>query len=915
MEESANGKSERIMKKLNSFKKINKHNLIRKRISSKTIRDDKYFKINSKENNNNYPNINEINKNDKGNIFNDKKIFRRRLTQYNNSKKVRLKLTYELIKSGIKKYNMGFFFNIPTTEERQKNIIDSIKIQSNERTPKDIFNIKQFLIDAKLLGLLKFTNCNEEVIDKLLINCCINCKYHFARKDTILYKKNDLIDNFYIIINGKIGIFKPYIKKEYMTGFDYFRYIYDLYTKNESYLLGLVLRQNYYLFPIKENMLPYFNLNVAHILIQKFKSNKKNYINLFESIEDILKKCFINPINYKYNKKISKNNDFNYELISNITDLNIVYIYEYNLIEEYYDGNFIESISNEKFIKEYNLNLSENIKNKDDKYKVEDKRIFTAKILSDTHLCYFDLNNFYNLLISEYKKIIHRDSKFLSENYFLFKEISKQFEQKYFPLFEYEEIKINQFLFKEDQSFEYIYFIKEGTVELSINKSILQMHELLKELYFIKDRISNPNEENINNKKNIFDINIFEKAYSINEQETKLVVLEKKDIIGLECFYLGINYFYNAKVIRKGGTFYKIKKENFSKILELEEEKTGFQKNYQDECEIKIDFLIDRIFTINKVKLNLIENKKNNQLLNKDNKKNQKILINFTHKNNKMKIIKKINELFEEKFSFENKRKKKKNKFNNTFINYKKYLSHTKNKSKYYKKIFYDYNNQIYSRNQSKVKILKQNNFSQSEKNLNNQNINQYSLQNKKIIDNKSIINISENQDISENNNSSNSMVKIDLPDVTSTSPIQTNRKSSFGLKTEKYLFNKVKKQLTYDNLFLNFSKHNIDINNSLNNIKLIEKSKISKSLIKNNSPKNIDFIPWKYFHYNENIEPLTNRKRTMRNYWYKNIDKLKDNNNDYSSIGNWIYGINNNKNKVKLYKNKDYLKSTNSLL
>lgn len=54
MEDSANGKSERIMKKLNSFKKINKHNLIRKRISSKTIRDDKYFKINSKENNNNY---------------------------------------------------------------------------------------------------------------------------------------------------------------------------------------------------------------------------------------------------------------------------------------------------------------------------------------------------------------------------------------------------------------------------------------------------------------------------------------------------------------------------------------------------------------------------------------------------------------------------------------------------------------------------------------------------------------------------------------------------------------------------------------------------------------------------------------------------------------------------------------------
>ena len=888
MEESNKEKSERIMKKFNSFREIKNENFIRKVVNSKTVKKDKYFKIIFKENNNKCHNLNEINKSENPNIFNIKEIFKKRLAEHNKNRKVKLKLTYELIKSGNKNNNIGFLFNSSKDEENQINFIESIKIEINERTPKDIFNIKNFLIETKFFNMLKFSNCNDDIIEKLLINCSINCKYNFLRKDTILYKRNDLIDNFYIIIAGKIGIYKLINKIAYMTGFDYFQYIFSLYINNENYVLGLVLQKNYNTFPIKENMLKYLNINLAHILIQKFKINHNK---LFESVEDILRKCFINPENYKYNKKTTKINDFNYELLSNITNLKLVYIYEYSFVQDYNDRNCLESINNEKFIKDYRLSLLENFHKKENKFKFEGKRMFTAKALSDTHLCYFDLNNYYSLLISEYKKIMHRDSKFLTENYILLKKISKQFEEKYFPFFEYIEIKKNHYLFEEDQPFDYIYFLKEGIVELSINKSFLQLHKLLIDIYFIKEKKDNPNAENIINQKDICYLNM-EKAYSLNKPEIKLVILEEKDIIGLECFYLGINYFYNAKIIKQG-IFYKIKKENFSKIIEVEKGYI-FQKKYKEECENKLDFLLNRLFNLNKVKFKLIEHK---------NIKNEKKKLS---EKNKMKIIKKINELFEEKISFENKTKRKNNKFNRTSKIFKHFLSQNKssksNENKYFRKISNNFSSQIYNKNQNKTKTKEKNNFYKNEENLKISNYNDNSLQKRKHTDSNLLINFNDDKNnLSENNNSSNSMIKIDLSEESDLFKIQNNPKINLGLKTEKYLLNKIKKQMTNDNLFLNFSKHNIS-NNNLNNIKLIEKTQIYKNFIKKHSPNKIDFIPWKYFHYNKNKEPLTNRKMNMKNNWYKNLDNLTDN-NDYHSFNKWLYGINNNRKKIKLKK------------
>ena len=109
-------------------------------------------------------------------MINDKGKIKRRLTHFYNSRRSKLKFSYELIKSEIKEQLKVYLKNIPFPEETRKNLIKSIKISNYERTQTDILNIKNFLINSQVLELFKFTNSNEEIIEKLLIHCIINIK-------------------------------------------------------------------------------------------------------------------------------------------------------------------------------------------------------------------------------------------------------------------------------------------------------------------------------------------------------------------------------------------------------------------------------------------------------------------------------------------------------------------------------------------------------------------------------------------------------------------------------------------------------------------------------------------------------------------------------------------------------------------
>ena len=138
-----------------------------------------------------------------------------------------------------------------------------------------------------------------------------------------------------------------------MSGFSYFQYIYDLHLKKEQYLLKLILQENYKLFPIDESMMDYLNIKLAKYLINNFQ-NKTEYINIFDSKEDILKMCYINPndfpnINENVDPEENIESNSIYRLLSRIKDENNIHIYEYLLIELYTDKQILEKMEELKF--------------------------------------------------------------------------------------------------------------------------------------------------------------------------------------------------------------------------------------------------------------------------------------------------------------------------------------------------------------------------------------------------------------------------------------------------------------------------------------------------------------------------------------------------------------------------------------
>jgi len=835
----------------------------------------------------------------------DNQIFIKKLTERFGLLVKKLSLSNKSPNSNIKETIKSIYMK--SEEDDSKSIIEAMKVENNKRTKNNISVIRNFLSNCHLLEFFHFSNETDEVIDKIITHCCINCQYQIIKKDTILYRINDIMDNIYIIIKGRIGVFRPFNAIIYMSGFKYFRYIYDLYLKKENYILKIVLEQNYKKFPIKEKMLPKLNENVAKKLIQKYSQNPKNYVDIFTSIDDILKKCYINIFTFKtssFNTKIYKEN-FIYELLSRANDYNEIYFLEYNLIHEYRNTKILNPIDNQDIINNYNsytYNIAEDKNNTNKDFILNERSKDTIKILSDTHLCCIDLNSYYNILLTEYKKILHRDAKYLIDN-FIFKQISRHFEKKYFPFFVYEELNYNDYLFKQNKPVEYIFFLKEGVVELSINKNIFQIDTLIKNLNLIKQKKNKEKEEDdltkiydesnqlnriMNNKENY---NIY-KTFISKDKEKRLVIIETKDIIGLECLYYDMNYFYNAKINSKKAIFYKIRKSKFEEIIFLE---SHVEDNFIYESERKIDFLILRLSNLNKVKLNLIQLNRIYETPKKDNKKrknNKKFNLTLSN-HNKIKLLKLYKDIPQKKVKNDH-NKKSTNNHTNIFIINKKRL--TKDYQSF-NDIMINTQNNINKDMGRKMRSFSYNRM--LELDLNNNN--------------------SENKSTSKGKFGSSNFDKTSKMNRIEKSLLLTPVifKDNVSLKYEKILLSRVQREMTYDNLFNKITDNARDNINNSDNKELRERLRSNPNIMNMRiNTFNNEFVPWKYFHHNTNLKSISmlNRRKMNDINWYKDIYKFNaEKKNNENSYNDNLLDVKNKGNNDRLMKIKEFCKTNQS--
>ena len=497
--------------------------------------------------------------------------------------------------------------------------IEAMKIPPIDRKIKELAIIKNFLENSALAQKFQGDNFNKESLDQILTSCAAQLKYFHLDKDKVLFKIGEEPDNFYMILNGKIGILKPFSFYSEMTGLEYFYYIEQLKKKKEFYIIKLTLEKNKSIFKYDYNDINIVNTVVMKILIEDYFSFGINYYNS-RSIEEILKICSFkeNYFNILFDTCLKDDKEY----VSKMERIILKKIpkIKKGLIEKYRhlsseSGKFRVTLFEYKCI----LELGNNFFFGDTALDKTTTRNATIKTVEDTDFCYLELDYYKSYLKEEKRRLTMKEVLFLVDNFF-FKNISPQyFEKKFLNHFIYEEKYINEFIVRESEPAEFIYFIKKGTCDIYIKKNVFEVYNLI---YYLSQLETDPkfniNECLNNNFKNDFTTlqNEFKEVKKI-----KLFNLNISDVIGLESIYFGLNYLYNVKVTSKTISYYKIEIKNLMTILQ-DEPICYF--DFKTDSYKKVNLLLQRLKILNQTNMEMIDDKETVRIKSLDKDKENK---------------------------------------------------------------------------------------------------------------------------------------------------------------------------------------------------------------------------------------------------------------------------------------------------
>ena len=511
-------------------------------------------------------------------------------------------------------------------------VIEALKIEPEDRKIEQIGIITKFLEGSELANKFKSENVNPNFLKDILTLCACHMKYHFMLKDEILFRIGDKPDNFYIIILGKIGILKPVSIAKEITGIQYFQEIYELKKNNENFLLNLTLVKNKDVFKITPIEIEKVQIMILNKFIEDYFGIGVGESDYY-SIEQILNACKLDKNYFEIEVDPRKRSDKIY--MSLVKDIIFKKLPKY---DKKMDKFRMLGTNRLKFpITLFKYKSFLQLKNNDffgdsamDKKTV---RNATIKTIDETHFCFLDNEHYNNFLKEEKNKISQREVKFLIANYFFNTVIESKFEKNYLNWFIYEEKQKDEFIIKENNPVDYLYFIKEGIVELSINKNVFEIENIIQYLTKLcKNNNNNFNSFNVRNthyENNIYDL----KKHLQKNKKIKLLLIHDKDCIGIESLYFGINFLYTAQIISETCKIYKIDINNIFKIFNDEIE---VFPTYIEECYKRIEILLERLISLNDNRIEMIDHNVTQQQKNYD-ENNKEFIVDYKKKTVKQK--------------------------------------------------------------------------------------------------------------------------------------------------------------------------------------------------------------------------------------------------------------------------------------
>ena len=510
--------------------------------------------------------------------------------------------------------------------------------------------------------LISFINEKNKNISKIILeDLSQGMEIKEYNSGNFIKKVFGKIDDFYMILSGKILEFEIKYIRTNMTFKEYILFLTRIYLLKEEHLYKDCIEKNKENFPVAT----FYNYKKNNCKIENEKnnleSNKDNDINIISLCNDI------NTINFNYKEELKKiknnikksewrkekhklkNENTNYDIM--INSFFELYNHNINVNANFLPNETKYSVLIPLFIKKRILEPISFIGDLNKPQKMKNYKGYIC--LNQCFVVYLDKNSLnQNRLIYKLSNQTKCDiiMEKLFKSHYIFKNMNIQFLKNNFAKYlEMITLKKNDSLFRQNEPYKGIYIIAKGSFELKTNRTYNELNDLnftvLHSLDSYPQYVNNIKNDHINNNK----------SYSFDKREKKKI---KNYLFG---YY---NYNSNKNTIMKSPLFAEKAKEKKDIIFCVYKENDILGLGEVYDSKTKINLFTATCIT-NEAELFFCPNEILNGIIADDNVLQKFGTIIEEKTNAFVRCISKYKYLFEKKIEYLINERKNKNKFRN----------------------------------------------------------------------------------------------------------------------------------------------------------------------------------------------------------------------------------------------------------
>lgn len=464
------------------------------------------------------------------------------------------------------------FLNYQHHRISKSEILPILNTPFSQRTNDELSKLAQFVLKSKMMT--KFINDKIDLVtyEKIVVLSCVNISFKTFSPNDIIYKANDIADNFYLILSGEVTLQNVSKKQTSMTGYEYYQYIKRLKDNDDIYLIQRSLSDNMSIYPFIIDDVNDIELILLKILLYQSSSDTID-------IDKILSKAMLSYSFFDIDRDLS--DEDRAELTEEEKEKYLHIIKSKLMMISSYTCNSAGYFVNES--KKNKINVYEYVDTSiisDDYYfgDFRDERFLHKAIASKrTNVLVMSNKMYKEFIMKEKRRKMYDEVTFLLENFFFGSICRSKFQKEYFDLFHMERITKGTVLCEEDEKINEIYFIKNGKITITSSRSVLDNHILINILRKrLKKEINSETEKKYNKMFSHLSIsnNMRTLKSELIKKTNQIVMLsENVQCLCFAPFAYGLSNIYTATVSSDECELYRLSVKDLIKILKDKNDK------------------------------------------------------------------------------------------------------------------------------------------------------------------------------------------------------------------------------------------------------------------------------------------------------------------------------------------------------